>query len=424
MRKNLNGVCPEGEEYARGNAGMPMLRFIKTKKEDVAAFAPFFAEQTTHLSDFSLCFQFMWHKHFAPDHAVVEDCLVLKELYAGKCYFHYPLSKTGDAAAQLRAVAAIERYCRDAEIRLHFTNVPRAALPALVARYADFSVTDIRRWRDYLYEAEAFRTYAGGKYAGQRNHVNKFKKKYPDWRFRIYRKEDEGALLAFLHEYDAAQRAKESYLADEEMDEVYELVPEIGAFGLLCGLLTVGEKIVACAIGERCGDMLVVHVEKRQLVFGFRRRVRRVVRVAADAGPVGRGLILGDIGEAGRTLALVAGLVARTVRIAVDVVDHGVAQGVHELAVGHAVGELGDTEEALAAAGAEQVAQAPREALHAVGAPRDVDTERVLQDPLHRQVVLLVGVGVLERGELGGVRAVGGMPRILGELADLGQPLG
>ena len=262
MRKNLNGVCPEGEEYARGNAGMPMLRFIKTKKEDVVAFAPFFAEQTTHLSDFSLCFQFMWHKHFAPDHAVVEDCLVLKELYAGKCYFHYPLSKTGDAAAQLRAAAATEQYGRDAEIRLHFTNVPRAALPALAARYADFSVTDIRRWRDYLYEAEAFRTYAGGKYAGQRNHVNKFKKKYPDWRFRVYRREDEGALLAFLHEYDAVQRAKESYLADEEMDEVYELVPEIGAFGLLCGLLTVGEKIVACAIGERCGDMIVVHVEK------------------------------------------------------------------------------------------------------------------------------------------------------------------
>ena len=46
------------------------------------------------------------------------------------------------------------------------------------------------------------------------------------------------------------------------MDEVYELVPKIGRFGLLCGLLRVGGKIVACSIGERCGDMVVVHVEK------------------------------------------------------------------------------------------------------------------------------------------------------------------
>lgn len=240
-----------------------MLEFTKTKKDDVLAYAPFFAEQRTHVSDFSLCFQFMWHKYFAPDYAIVEDCLVLKELYAGKYYFHYPLSRTGDAGAQLRAVAALEEYCRDAEIRLHFTNVPREFVPELVLRYGqDVSVTNIRRWRDYLYTAESFRTYAGGKYSGQRNHVNKFKKNYPDWQFRVYDAADEGALLSFLHEYDAAQRAKGSYLASEEMDEVYELVPVIGRFGLLCGYLTAGGKIVACSIGERCGDMIVVHVEK------------------------------------------------------------------------------------------------------------------------------------------------------------------
>ena len=239
-----------------------MLQFIKTKKDDVLAYAPFFEGQTTHVSDFSLCYQFMWHKYFAPDYAIYEDCLILKELYAGKYYFHYPLSRTGDEAAQMRAVAAIEQYCRDAEIRLHFTNVPRAFVPSLALRYADVSVTNIRRWRDYLYTAESFRTYAGGKYAGQRNHVNKFKKNYPDWAFHVYRAEDEEKLLAFLREYDAAQRAKGSHLAAEEMDEVYELVPVIGRFHLMCGYLTAGGKIVACSVGERCGDMIVVHVEK------------------------------------------------------------------------------------------------------------------------------------------------------------------
>lgn len=246
-----------------GPAGKRMLTFQKTDKEDVVRFAPFFAEQMTHVSDFSLCFQFMWHKHFTPDYAIVEDCLVLKEVYAGKDWFHYPLSRTGDEAAERRAVALIEEYCRDREIRLHFTNVARKNVPWLVLRYGqDVSVTNIRRWRDYLYEAESFRTYAGGKYSGQRNHVNKFRKQYPDWRFDVCRPEDEGALIAFLREYDAVQRAKGSYLADEEMDEVYELVPKIGRFGLLCGLLRVGGKIVACSIGERCGDMVVVHVEK------------------------------------------------------------------------------------------------------------------------------------------------------------------
>ena len=244
-------------------SGKRMLEFQKTKKENVLAVAPFFCGQTTHISDFSLCFQFMWHKHFTPEYCIAEDCLILKEAYAGKDWFHYPLSRTGDEEAERRAVALIEEYCREKEMRLHFTNVAEKNVPWLVLRYGrDVSVTNIRRWRDYLYEAEAFRSFAGGKYAGQRNHINKFKKNYPDWTFTVYRPEEEGELLAFLREYDSVRADKDSRLADEEMGEVYELVPEIGRFGLCCGLLRAGGKIVACSVGERCGDMLVVHIEK------------------------------------------------------------------------------------------------------------------------------------------------------------------
>ena len=272
-----------------------MLNFQKTNKEDVVRFAPFFRGQRTHVSDFSLCYQFMWHKHFTPDFAIAEDCLILKEIYAGKEWFHYPLSRTGDTEAEHRAVAAIEAYCRDKEIRLHFTNVPEQNVPWLVLRYGqDVAVTNIRRWRDYLYEAESFRTYAGGKYSGQRNHVNKFIKQYPDWTFEVYRPEQEGELVAFLHEYDAVQRAKDNYIADEEMDEVYELVPEIEKFGLLCGLLRAGGKIVAWSIGELCGDLVVVHVDK--VGVASKRREALVWRVPKARGHDRKHLPDGDPG--------------------------------------------------------------------------------------------------------------------------------
>ena len=57
-------------------SGKRMLEFQKTKKENVLAVAPFFCGQTTHISDFSLCFQFMWHKHFTPEYCIAEDCLI------------------------------------------------------------------------------------------------------------------------------------------------------------------------------------------------------------------------------------------------------------------------------------------------------------------------------------------------------------
>lgn len=182
-----------------------MLNFTDINKEAIGQLAPFFAGQGTHLSDYSLGYQFMWYKYLAPAFAVAEDCLIIREHYAGGDWFRYPLSRTGDMEAERRAVALIERCCRDHEVRLRFSGVKADAVPWLTLRYSDVSVTNTRRWRDYLYEAESFRTFAGGKYAGQRNHVNKFKKMYPDWSFEGYMPAREAELVAFLKEYEAAQ---------------------------------------------------------------------------------------------------------------------------------------------------------------------------------------------------------------------------
>lgn len=247
----------------RERADKIMLEFEKTRKDAISLFKPWFSVQRTHIGDYSLGFQFMWHRDLAPDYAFFGDCLILREIYAGKTYFYYPLSASGDAAQEEAALCEIERYCRDGEVRLHFTNVPREKLAALVMRYGrEVTVTNNRRWRDYLYRADDFRTYGGGKYAGQRNHVHKFKRTHPDWKFRVLGADDLPEAEAFLREYEAVQRGKHERLADEEMDEVYALLPHIEEFGLVCGGLEAGNKLVALSIGERCGDMLVVHVEK------------------------------------------------------------------------------------------------------------------------------------------------------------------
>ena len=239
-----------------------MLKFEHTQKEDILHFRPWFERQKTHIGDYSLGFQFMWHKALTPDFAFYGDCLILRELYAGKYYFYYPLSLSGEQA-ETEALGEIEKFCRDNDFRLHFTNVPRDRLPALVLRYgANVSVSDNRRWRDYLYFAEDFKTYPGKKHAGRRNHVNKFKKLYPDLSFRPYRKEDEARVVAFLKEYESVQLGKEDRLADEELAEVYDILPHLQEFGLFAGILETGGKIVAFTAGERCGDMIVVHIEK------------------------------------------------------------------------------------------------------------------------------------------------------------------
>ncbi len=239
-----------------------MLKFEHTQKEEIGRFAPWFSVQRTHIGDYSLGFQFMWHRALAPDYAFFGDCLLLKEVYAGKTYFYYPLSLSGSEEQEEAALCEIERYCRDGETRLHYTNVPREKLYGLLMRYGrETTVTNNRRWRDYLYRAEDFCTYGGGKYAGQRNHVRKFRNLYGGT-FRPLGREDVPAVEAFLREYERSQRSKHAYLADEEMNEVYEILPRLGDLGLVCGGLEAEGRLVAFSAGERCGDMLVVHIEK------------------------------------------------------------------------------------------------------------------------------------------------------------------
>ncbi len=240
-----------------------MLKFEHTRKEDVLRFRPWFQTQKMHIADLSLGFQFMWHKVLAPDFAFFGDTLILRELYSGKYYFYYPMSLSGSHEAELEAIAEIERFCRDNDMRLHFTNVPKSRLAELVFRYgSSVSVSDNRRWRDYLYPAEDFRTYAGKRHAGQRNHVHKFTKMYPDWSFRRYTDADEDAVVAFLKEYESVQLEKGDRIADEEIAEVYAILPQMKDLGMCAGILEAGGKIVAFSAGEICGDMLVIHIEK------------------------------------------------------------------------------------------------------------------------------------------------------------------
>ena len=232
------------------------------------SFAPYFAAQTTHISDYSLGFQYMWGDGLSLDFCIAANCLILHESYLGSSYFYYPLSLLGDESEEDAALDLIEAHCRDGAIRLHFTNIPEGKLLKLLRRYGqDCAVNDRRRWRDYLYRAEDFLQYPGKKYAGQRNHVNKFRKLYTGWQFRELEETDLPALTAFLREYSKVQKEKDVFLAREEMDETLSILPKIKDLNLFAGLLWADGRVVGFSAGERCGDMIVVHIEKADRAF-------------------------------------------------------------------------------------------------------------------------------------------------------------
>ena len=239
------------------------MQLKKLEREDIPQLLRFFRNQRTHISNYSAGVLYMWSKYLSTHYAIEEGCLILCDRYVGNRYFYWPISAEGDAEAEKRAAEKIEAFCRENYIRLHFTAIPRERLAQLIERYGtDVHVSNIRKWRDYLYRAEDFKLYPGGKYSGQRNHVNKFKKNNPDYAFEEYTSELEAEVLSFLREISQAQTEKGEALADEEMRGVFDILPKIEELGMFGGILRAKGEIVAFAAGEICADMLIVQIEK------------------------------------------------------------------------------------------------------------------------------------------------------------------
>ena len=133
--------------------------------------------------------------------------------------------------------------------------------PELLLRWPRFRLTNERNWKDYLYRAEDMAAFAGRKYSGQRNHINKFRKEYPNARFVVLTGEDMPLIEDFWGDYEQ-EFQKTSFNAKRELayaKALARLLPEGWLLG--GGLLSEG-RLVAMSLAEKCGDTLIIHVEK------------------------------------------------------------------------------------------------------------------------------------------------------------------
>lgn len=238
------------------------MELKKLTPDDVIRLAEYFKRCKLHISDYSAAFKIMWQDYYTVYFAEVEGCLIFQEYFQGRVYFHYPMA-LDDESAEDRALDRIEEYCRENNIRLHYTSIPREKLGKFADRYgADLHINNKRCWRDYFYRAQDFVTYAGKKYSGQRNHVNKFKKLYPKYEYCVLTSADKDEICAFLHEFAHRQIEKGTTVAREELQSVFMLTSYLDATNQIAGGIRVDGKLVSYSVGEVCGDQLIIHVEK------------------------------------------------------------------------------------------------------------------------------------------------------------------
>lgn len=231
--------------------------------ENVLALAPFFAQYAYGICDNTIGAVYQWRDIYVSHFSVADRCLCIRASYGayGDCY-PMPIG-CGDLG---HAFDRIERDAAQRQAPLRYCVVPGEALPLLYARYGDrMQAESVRDWADYLYDAEAFRTYAGKALHTQKNHVNRFWREHPNaLLLPIESPEAERMAQSFLDVY-AAQHADSSALERNELCGARELLQNRAQLGQTAACLVEDGQALALSIGEVKGDTLFVHVEKARL---------------------------------------------------------------------------------------------------------------------------------------------------------------
>ena len=236
-----------------------MLTFKKLPKNSVNKIMDFVRQNNEKTCDYSQGVIFMWYDHFRYEYTIYNDMLILKVGDKSSPTFFPPLGN-GDFWG---AVSEIEKYCVENEYRIRFAFLAKETADAFCERYNGYAVKTgyNRNFSDYIYLFEDIKNFKGKRYNGQRNHINNFKKAYPDYQYKKITKKDIPRIVEFLKEYKTQHKKMKGIEKTEYLNTV-KLVENYRPKDFVGGYLQVNGKIVAFSIGEFVKDTLIIHIEK------------------------------------------------------------------------------------------------------------------------------------------------------------------
>ncbi len=211
----------------------------------------------------------MWKNENPSYFTVAAGCLIIKTKAFGTEGYLYPYVVVPEAelhaqAAIGKALDMLDDYMEEANQKLRILAVSDSQLKHLSERYKNYSVKRDRRWADYIYKTEEMAAFAGRRYSGQRNHIKKFQKLYPEAVFRLLEPKDQSALEVFWKEYEASftNAAVTAEMAQLELTNAKKMVKtesdEVNYYAAVFN----GDKIISICYGEIFGDCVDVHIEK------------------------------------------------------------------------------------------------------------------------------------------------------------------
>ena len=242
---------------------MDEINLQKFNYTDKPTFDKYFGSRYCENSGYTFTNFFMLRKMRDYRWAIEDDVLYIfssnEEIFAAWQPIGAP-DKMQDAITKILRVA--EENCGDRKFM--FALVEKIFADEL-ERYphAKFNITAERDRFDYVYLAQDLINLSGRKFHRKKNHLNAFKKEYPDAKYLPITEEIIPKCREELNIwYETHKRDDNSYIFYEQA-AIHEIFDHFDAFKLRGGAILLDNRVVAFTFGEKLNsDTVVIHVEK------------------------------------------------------------------------------------------------------------------------------------------------------------------
>lgn len=228
-------------------------------KEDEPLFREYYEREQSRSCEHSFANNLLWAPFYGTKYCVIDDSLVFKS-GREEITVSFPIGKTNTGQVIGKLLSYFEEkgqpFCMHLVTPEQFERLERM-FPG------KFQIAYERDAADYIYETEKLISLAGKKLHGKRNHINNFKKAYPDFGYERITGENKEECIAMAQEWRKQNGCDEDPEKSAEFCVTLRALKELEQLQLTGGLIRAGGKVVAFSIGERlCDDTFVVHIEK------------------------------------------------------------------------------------------------------------------------------------------------------------------
>lgn len=226
-----------------------MNAFSPITLENIKDVEKYFAKSELGFCDFTPFVSLMWQELYKNEYAVFDGVLYLKFEIDSKVYYSTVTDDVFSCLDRLKTLAPNPRL----------SLVSEKGLESLKEKGVLFKAETDEGWWDYIYSGEDLRSFAGRRFAGQRNHINKLQSLYTDVSYESVTADNVKYVAEF---YEKISLENGIATHDFEADMVKRYLESYSDFETLGGFVRAGGNIISFAFGEIISDMLFVHIEK------------------------------------------------------------------------------------------------------------------------------------------------------------------